>query len=214
MKKIRRPATCPAIPFRAKDNASLHSEFSHPDVVIVLTSLSYYYYGLENTNVKLSFRYLIKADCAEQKYQLWVATAPDLSPSYRPLIGINLEDQTLCERDIFPKFRYSKGLIDYFLAEIVFAKEMKEFPYKIPASGWDTGKTKSHQTTGFSGTNDSRIVLPLSVHQMDLGKYRHTNALVLDYLLQDKNSVKSMPAQWAPGTTKAELLVSMVEEMD
>ncbi|GAW18489.1 hypothetical protein ANO14919_079650 [Xylariales sp. No.14919] len=214
VKRIRRPATCLAIPFRAKDNASPRSEFSHPDVVIVLTSLSYYYSGLENTNIELSFRHLIKADCAEQKYQLWVATAPELSPSYRHLTGINLEDRTLCEKDIFPKFRYSKGLIDYFLAEIVFAKEMKEFPHKLSASGWDLGKKKAHKTTGFSGTNDSRIVLPLSVHQIDLEKQGHSNALVLDYLLQAKNSVKLMPAQWAPGTTKAELLISIVKEME
>ncbi|KAJ2994821.1 hypothetical protein NUW58_g1449 [Xylaria curta] len=103
--------------------------------------------------------------------------------------------RTLCEKDIFPKFRHSKGLIDYFLANIVFAKEMKEFPHKLSVSGWDIRKTKAHQITGFSGTNDFRTVLPLSVHQMDLEKQVHTNALVLDFLLQNKNTIELRPAQ-------------------
>lgn len=51
------------------------------------------------------------------------------------------------------------------------------------------GRIKKHPTSGFSGTNDSRDTLPLSVHQLDLPEQKHTNALVLGYLLQTENSV-------------------------
>ncbi len=44
----RRPPTMLAVPYRAKDMPSARSEFSHPDVVIVLTCLSYYYGGLSH----------------------------------------------------------------------------------------------------------------------------------------------------------------------
>ena len=42
-------------------------------------------------------------------------------------------------------------------------------------------------TTGFSGTNDSRMLLPLSIRQMDIEGLNHTNAEVLTYLLQKRN---------------------------
>ncbi|KAK1974428.1 hypothetical protein LZ30DRAFT_608029, partial [Colletotrichum cereale] len=49
---------------------------------------------------------------------------------------------------------YSKVVVDYFLKHIVFPKELKEFPYKLLALGWDISKEKSYLTTGFSRTND------------------------------------------------------------
>ena len=115
--------------------------------------------------------------------------------SLRHLTGVNIKDRHQCTTEIFPLLRYSKGTIDYFLSHIVFPKAMKEFPHKLSASGWDLGAIKSHPTTGFSGTNDSRQVLPLSVHYLDSEKQKHTNALVLAYLLQDENSIKLLPPQ-------------------
>ncbi len=42
-------------------------------------------------------------------------------------------------------------------------------------------------TTGFSGTNDNRSLLPLSIKQSDLPSLLHTNAEVLTYLLERRN---------------------------
>jgi hypothetical protein len=42
----RTPPTKLAVPYRAKDSPSPRSEFSHPEVIIILTLLSYYYEGL------------------------------------------------------------------------------------------------------------------------------------------------------------------------
>lgn len=42
-------------------------------------------------------------------------------------------------------------------------------------------------TTGFSGTNDIKSLLPLNIHQDDLPKLQHTNAEVLCYLLQARS---------------------------
>ncbi|KAG7289874.1 hypothetical protein NEMBOFW57_006251 [Staphylotrichum longicolle] len=50
-----------AVPYRAKDSPAPRSEFSHPDVVIVLTCLSYYYQGLSNKTLN-------KSDQVEQEY--------------------------------------------------------------------------------------------------------------------------------------------------
>jgi hypothetical protein len=42
-------------------------------------------------------------------------------------------------------------------------------------------------TTGFSGTNDIRDMLPLTIKQQDLPSLAHTSAEVLSYLLQPRN---------------------------
>lgn len=78
----------------------------------------------------------------------------------------------------------------------------------LSASGWDLGKQKPNPTTGFSGTSDSQVVLPLDVTQLDLTEQKHTNALVLEYLLQDTNGVELMPPS-APRQTDAIALIEL-----
>ncbi|KAK1708175.1 uncharacterized protein BDZ83DRAFT_768810 [Colletotrichum acutatum] len=181
----REPGTRLAVPYKAKDNPSARSEFSHPDVIITLTSLSYYYGGLNDAQLHQTFEHLLHSDQADMEYCVWVEDSEQLPVSFHQLSGINLDDGQ-CVRQIFPCIRYAKGTIDYFLQHIVFPKEVRAFPYKLSASGWDIGKETANPTTGFSGTNDSRAFLPLSVKQLDLPDQKHTNALVLEYLLQDE----------------------------
>ncbi|KAJ6191961.1 hypothetical protein J3E72DRAFT_399452 [Bipolaris maydis] len=205
----REPKTQLAVPYRSKDSPSPRSEFSHPDVVITLTSLTYYYGGLDNQDLFDTFAHLEKSDQADIEYQIWVRSAGALPEAFWHLTGVNIKDRHQCTTEIFPSLQYSKGAIDYFLSQIVFPKAMKEFPYKLSASGWDLGAIKSHPTTGFSGTNDSRQLLPLSVHYLDSEKQNHTNALVLAYLLQDENSHKLLPPQ-----TDAEHLLMIIDGME
>ncbi|KAF5023030.1 hypothetical protein F66182_4914 [Fusarium sp. NRRL 66182] len=209
----REKGTKLAVPFRAKDNPTPRSEFSHPDVVIVLTCLSYYYSGLDDDALFAAFGLLTSSDDAEQEYQEWVETAPTLPSEFRALGGVNLRDRVQCLTDIFPYLRYSKSAIDYYLSHLVFAKESKEFPHKLSASGWDLGKAKTHPTTGFSGTNDSRYVLPLGIKQLDLPEQNHTNALVLDYLLQPQNGIALMPRDTKGQTLDSQMLLHMVSNM-
>ncbi|KAK3305905.1 uncharacterized protein B0T15DRAFT_556437 [Chaetomium strumarium] len=186
----RIPPTMLAVPYRAKDSPAPRSEFSHPDVVIVLTCLSYYYQGLSDNELRTSLEALSKSDQAEQEYSRWAAAAsPRLPSSLRHFSGVNLEDDVLCKQSIFPAVRYAKPAIDFYLATAVFPREMREFPSKLSASGWDLGKGKS---TGFSGTNDSKYVLPLSVTALDLPEQRHTNSSVLACLLRDENKVQEL----------------------
>lgn len=203
-----------AVPFRAKDNPKARSEFSHPDVVIVLTSLSYYYGGLDDDDLFIAFSHLVKSDQAHMDYGEWVRTAPDLLDTFRLLDGINVKDRFQCVEQVFPALRYSKGAIDYFLSRIVFPREMKEFPHKISTSGWDIGQVKTHPTTGFSGTNDSRHVLPLSIQHLNLPEQMHTNALVIEYILQNENSVELLSQADRNTQSDAMLLLTLVTKMD
>ena len=180
-------------------------------MVILLTCLSYYYGGLTDDNLFEAFRHLHQSDQADMEYQAWVSDANNLPASFQQLKGLNLEDIVQCTSVVFPCFRYAKGAIDYFLSHMVFTKDMKEFPHKLTASGWDLGELKSLPTTGFSGTNDSRVVLPLSVQQLDLPDQHHTNALVLSYLLEPETRVVSMDSHSGSSSmSDAERLLSLV----
>ncbi|KAF2745418.1 hypothetical protein M011DRAFT_478936 [Sporormia fimetaria CBS 119925] len=210
----RRPSTKLAVPYRSKDSPSPRSEFSHPDVVIVLTSLCYYYQGLDDADLFDTMRHLVRSDAAADEYSQWVAATPHFPEAFRKLSGVNLKDEIQCVNDLFPTLRYSKECIDYFLSHKVFPKEMKEFPQKLSASGWDLGRVSGQPLAGFSGTNDLRHLLPLSVHHLDLPSQSHTNALVLNYLLQKENSVKLLPAYQTTMLSEAEHLLHTVQSID
>ncbi|KAF2833124.1 hypothetical protein CC86DRAFT_461565 [Ophiobolus disseminans] len=208
----RSPETLLAVPFRSKDCPSPRSEFSHPDVVILLTLLSYYYGGLTDEQLFGSFTHLLKSDQAGIYYDEWVDTAsPDLPVAFQQLSGVSIKDHHQCVVEVFPSLRYSKKAIDYYLSFLVFPKAMKEFPQKLSASGWDIGAIKAHPVTGFSGTNDTLHLLPLAVKHLDLPSQSHTNALVLQYLLQDETSVELLPPR--TGGTDAQHLLSVIVGM-
>ncbi|KAK1980119.1 hypothetical protein LZ30DRAFT_595422 [Colletotrichum cereale] len=209
----RNPSTRLAVPYRAKDSPSARSEFSHPEVIITLTSLSYYYRGLKDSEMFLSFHHLVRSDQADMEYGFWVADSDRLPHAFHQLFGVNLEDRLQCIEQVFPCLRYSKAVVDYFLEHIVFPKELKEFPHKLSASGWDIGEEKPHPTTGFSGTNDSRAFLPLAVSHVEDREQKHTNALVMEHLLQDENSVALMPKRRTACLSEAQALLKVVTRL-
>ncbi|KAJ5608777.1 hypothetical protein N7528_009344 [Penicillium herquei] len=206
----RNPPTKLCVPYRAKDSPSLRSEFSHPDVVILLTCLHYYYAGLEDEDLVIAFEALTKADQADLEYQAWVNDAPMLPAAYHQLAGVNLEDRHHCVKNIFPFLRLSKAAVDFFLNHIVFPRELKAFPDKLSASGWDVGEIKTHPTVGFSGTNDSRKVLPLDVCQLDIPEQTHTNALVLENILRKENWVAYTSRSGDSGKSDTEALIDQI----
>ncbi|PHH52919.1 hypothetical protein CFIMG_005390RA [Ceratocystis fimbriata CBS 114723] len=189
----RTPKTCLAVPYRAKDCPSARAEFSHPDAVMVLTSLSYYYRGLSDDELFQCFDVLKLGSEPDIVYALWTDKLVGIPDCFRSFSGINLEDKLQCIQEVFPHLKYSKSIIDFFLSNIVFPREMREFPERISASGWDLSEVKTNPTTGFSGTNDSRDLLPLGIIQYDRESLKGTNALVLGYLLRPETGVHVMP---------------------
>ncbi|KAJ4362799.1 hypothetical protein N0V95_001291 [Ascochyta clinopodiicola] len=208
----RTPGTKLAVPYKAKDFPSTRSEFSHPDVVILLTLLSFYYGGLNDDELFDSFVHLLNSDQSTIHYDDWVRTAaPGIPTAFRQLSGVSIRDRIMCIQQVFPYLRYSRAAINYYLTYLVFPRAMKEFPSKLSASGWDLGTVKKHPTTGFSGTNDTLHVLPLAVKHLDLPSQSHTNALVLSYLLQPETSVEQLPAKKMG--TDAEHLLAVIDSM-
>ncbi|KAK3671303.1 hypothetical protein LTR78_008763 [Recurvomyces mirabilis] len=202
-----------AVPYRAKDSPSPSSEFSHPDVVIMLTSLSYYYGGLSDEPMFITLGHLLMSDLRDIEYQAWVRDSHSLPDAFLQLQGINIKDRQQCTAEIFPALRYAKSVVDYYLSHLVFPKEMKEFPDKLSASGWDLGKRKGLPVTGFSGTNDSKCLLPVTVDHLDLPDQKHTNALVMEHILQPENELVLMDTS-TQATSDAEHLLATVTRQD
>lgn len=174
-----------AVPYRAKDSPSGQSEFSHPDVALTLTCLSYYYGGLTENQLEVAFRALFKTDNPALEYEKWWKHMSCLeNADLKHLNAVNLEDSRQWVERILPLFRYNKAVIDFYLSSVVFPLEAKEFEHKLSSSGWDLAEKKTHPTTGFSGTNDNKYLLPISITQQDTEQQRNTNASVLSYLLQ------------------------------
>ncbi|KAG9094361.1 hypothetical protein FRC07_011318, partial [Ceratobasidium sp. 392] len=177
-----------AVPYHAKDIPSLRAKFGHPDVAVVLTCLSYYNHGLTEQQLDTCFELLYKRDNPDLEYEQWVRRNETTPSNLRQLSGVNLKDKEQFSKEIVPAFGRNSAVVDFFLSSVVFPKEAKQFPHKLSTSGWDLAEVKSHVTTGFSGTNDNRYLLPTSIAQSDPVKQSSTNALVLTYLLQPENN--------------------------
>jgi hypothetical protein len=171
-----------------QDIPSLRAEFGHPDVAVVLTCLSYYYKGLTDNQLEQCFELLYKLDNPGLEYEQWVLHNSTTPLDLRQLTGVNIKDCEQFRDRIIPTFFHNPSVVEFFLSSVVFPKEAKEFPNKLSTSGWDLAEHKPHVTTGFSGTNDNRYLLPSSIEQADPVKQLSTNALVLTYLLQPENN--------------------------
>jgi hypothetical protein len=170
-----------------QDVPSLRAEFAHPDVAITLTCLSYYYGGLTKSQVVSCFDLLARLDNPEMEYDHWVQSGRDFPAELRQLKGVNIEDNAQVDGSLVPIFSRNKGMVDFYLSQVVFPRFSREFPSKLPTSAWDLVEEKKNVTTGFSGTNDNRHLLPTSMVQESPGFVLGTNALVLQNLLRPEN---------------------------
>ncbi|CAE7096224.1 unnamed protein product [Rhizoctonia solani] len=173
--------------FTWNDVPSLRAEFGHPDVTILLTCLSYYYQGLSEAQLVSCFEMIHKLDNPALEYDHWILQGGGVPQEYSNLKGINIKDTKQFQRDIVPLFSYNSAVINFYLSAFVFPRSVKEFPHKLVSSAWDLAATKVHPTTGFSGTNDNRYLLPTSIAQVDPLNQSGTNALILDILLRPEN---------------------------
>ncbi|OJD29536.1 uncharacterized protein BKCO1_7800036 [Diplodia corticola] len=189
-----------AVPYHAKGVPSDQAEWGHPDVCILLTCLSFYFAGLNVSQLQKCVLQVLQSDDPASEYGRWVGSSQSLPVQLQEWNVINVDDE-LQLQDLWKHLRYNVIVIDLFLNHFVFPVHARHFQAQIGASGWDiplyqpqkpqsskqTDCWRTPLTTGFSGTNDNRYLLPLTIEQHDLGSLAHTNADVLTYLLQPRN---------------------------
>ncbi|KAK6334542.1 hypothetical protein TWF730_003756 [Orbilia blumenaviensis] len=207
-----------AVPYHAKGVPSEQAEWGHPDVAILFTCLSFYYHGLNMDQLSQSLRFVLQSDDPASEYDRWTHSSESLPGSLKEWNSINVDDEVQLT-EIWGHVRYNVVVIDHFLNNFVFPRHAKQFLTKLQASGWDIplfSDAEENQrkygkalTTGFSGTNDNKTMLPLTITQGDLPTLSHTNAEVLTYLLQKRNREYCLAATGTHRWTETELLKNL-----
>ena len=139
-----------AVPYRAKDVPAPNTQFGHPDITIILTCLSYYYTGLSEEQLRVSFEILQGQDDPSTEYAHWVNEydGTSLPDSLQKFSDINLNSSEQWDNVIFPLFSRNQLAINFYLSRVVFPKEAKEFPYKLSGSSWDLAEKREKLITG------------------------------------------------------------------
>jgi hypothetical protein len=187
------PARDPvAVPYEAKGKPSEQAEYGHPDVAILFTCLSFYYAGLTIGQLVQGLEHILHhSDDPAAQYEWWATSCTHLPKSLRHWNIINTDDKGQMEQ-LWSHLKWNRAVINHYLNHFVFPLHARQFEVKLQACSWDipiysekdNGLTR---TTGFSGTNDNRLLLPLTISQRDLPELQHTSAEVLSYLLQHRN---------------------------
>ncbi len=185
-----------AVPFEAKGIPSEQAEFGHPDVAIIFTCLAFYHSGLNYSQLTECLRHLLRSDDPAAEYDRWTYGSDTLPEALHHWDVINVDDKGQVE-ELWRYLRFNRNILDCYMNNFVFPLHAKQFGVKLQASGWDLPlfskrrleqkETDCTMTTGFSGTNDNKMMLPLNIKQDDLPSLRQINAEVLTYLLQERN---------------------------
>ncbi|KAN0079871.1 hypothetical protein V8E55_009437 [Tylopilus felleus] len=132
-----------AVPYRVMDVPAPNTQFGHPDLTITLMCLSYYYSGLSNEQLKVSFEILVRVSAGvpsrTQRNQLEVIG----TLGHRHIPALRLEHSSyrfLPRKSGVPKRSEKK----------------KEFPWKMSASSWDLGERRTKLIT--EGKPNARVL--------------------------------------------------------
>ena len=210
-----------AVPFEAKGVPSEQAEFGHPDVSILFTCLAFYYSGLSLPQFCEGLQYVLKSDDPAAEYDRWTYNSDTLPAALHHWNVINADDQGQVE-ELWCHLRLNRNVLDHYMNNFVFPVHAKQFGVKLQASGWDLPlfskprpgeEVSAAKTTGFSGTNDNKMMLPLNIKQDDLQSLRQTTAEVLTYLLQGRNRQYKLAA-WQGKRLTEEGLLRNISSMD
>jgi hypothetical protein len=209
-----------AVPFEAKGVPSEQAEFGHPDAAILFTCLAFYYTGLSQSQFSEGLRHVLSSHDPSSEYDRWTTSCDTLPDTLYHWNSINVDDQGQLE-ELWKHLRTTRSVLDHYMNHFVFPVHAKQFGTKLQASGWDLplfSKKRNDQqatrarTTGFSGTNDNKMLLPLTIQQDDLPSLRQTNAEVLTYLLQSRNRGYQVVAQGGTRLTETGLLEQLKQK--
>lgn len=154
--------------------------------------------GLSDAQLYQLFEVLESEQNAPSIYAKWIQSIPKklVNGSIRSYTGVNLDDCNQRDQLLFPLLRFNMYAIDFWLSNVVFPHEAKIFEQKLMCTAWDLcSEQLNHPVTGFSGTNDTKNILPLTVVQNDLEELENTNESMRQVLLLPENqSYGALPA--------------------
>lgn len=205
-----------SVPFEAADCPSERSEYAHPDVAIVLTTLAYYHDGLSEAQMREAVAALLSMGPNSQKaiYDDWYRNGRDgMSHTQREALDkVEKIDPTSSQqgRLLWEVYRRNTEAINFWLAYCMLPGETRQFPERLPASAWMLADVPGGRAVGFSGTNDNHRILPYQLTQRFLRDrpVEGTNGMMLGLILRDKEVVSLDVSGKAP----AEALLALATE--
>ncbi|KAI6756012.1 hypothetical protein HG530_011748 [Fusarium avenaceum] len=179
-----------AVPFEAKGIPSQTAEYGHPDTALVLTCLSFYHAGLTKSQLLQSLQFVSNSEDPSSHYQR-LTSSQNLPEGLRHWDLLEVDNEAQMTK-LWQHLRFEKQVVNHFLNHFAFPQHAKQFGLKFQASAWDIpllseSVARQGLTTGFSGTNDNKKILPRTIHQDDLPSLVQTNAEVLVHLLEPRN---------------------------
>ncbi|CBX97993.1 hypothetical protein LEMA_P094020.1 [Plenodomus lingam JN3] len=209
-----------AVPFEAKGIPSEQAEFGHPDAAILFTCLAFYYTGLSRVQFREALRHILASHDPASEYDRWTSSCDSLPEALHHWNVINSDDHDQVG-ELWRHLRADRTVLDHYMNHFVFPAHAKQFDIKLQASGWDLplftrtefdNPLTGARTTGFSGTNDNKMMLPLTIQQSDLPSLHQTNAEVLTYLLQERNRAYHVVARGEKRLSEREFLEQLREK--
>ncbi|CAD7943709.1 unnamed protein product [Amoebophrya sp. A25] len=221
-----RPTYSLAVPFVAKDVASEKTEFAHPDTCVLLTLCNYYRSGLSEKQFEAVFRKLdtlssseadaFYAGCAAEINGDLLTEEDAKVPASRT--GVNLDDRVFVSTVLYPNFRRHMRIVDFWLQRMIFPAQAKQFPKKLVATACDLCKSSElcpswkSVTQGFSGTDDTKHVLPGTIVQRNMEELKTTAGVQLLRFLRPENDGYHVLQQETSGGSPAEQILQLATE--
>ncbi|CAH0380841.1 unnamed protein product [Bemisia tabaci] len=186
-----------AIPFFGKDAPSPRSEFSHPDVMLGFTIISYLYQGLNEQQLKETFLRLkdeFSHQVADSHLQAWAEASrtwiEPLTDSFPPRMLTSLKHLDLSDEQCLNKVHEflscNPPAILFYLNQFVFMLDAMQYLYKISANAHSL--VGYNAALGFSGTDDRKLTMPFQIKSLRSATQEGTNGKLLSVLTQERNS--------------------------
>ena len=178
-----------AVPFAASDTPKDASEFSHPDMAIIYTILSWLHDGLSLDQFQQVLEKLDEHGLTSKRviFQSWLDSAKadidqELIQSFDKIAKVDVSNRNQL-KNIHQCLGKTMLVVFYWLNNLVFPKETPQFPSKRATSAWNL---VSNTSIGFSGTDDTKLLLPLTVKQKPTKNVslRGTNGMMIEKILQ------------------------------
>mmetsp|Transcript_5552 Transcript_5552/g.9906 ORF Transcript_5552/g.9906 Transcript_5552/m.9906 type:complete len:2248 (-) Transcript_5552:144-6887(-) len=157
-----------SVPFIGKDTPSPASEFSHPDILILLTLLSYRYGGLRLSDAELLVKTLqlhlkhesgpVMQRPSYLTFDRFLNSSSAGSNNVLPLNLFQTEDKDSIER-LWVRIHMSMEAVEYYCVNIAFPRCLDHRMYKLKATGEELLLACKKSTIGMSGTPNAAIPL-------------------------------------------------------
>eukprot|EP00977_Amphora_coffeiformis_P029239 scaffold39593_cov176-Amphora_coffeaeformis.AAC.1 len=179
-----------AVPYAASDTPKERAEFSHPDMAILYTCLSYLQEGLTRTQFSeaMDFLALKGRELQRHVFDNWIKRVRGGIPSeelenYDDIRKVDVTNEGQLEQ-LYLRLHRCIEVIFFWLDEAVFPNETHQFPQRRVTSSFNL--SASGKAIGFSGTDDIRPLLPPTIRQIVHcdDELRATNGQMINLILE------------------------------